>query len=63
MLNGEVSPWSPLTNGVEEGSVLEPILIIIYINDIDVGLNDLVFRFVDDPKTSNSMFTEDDRLK
>ncbi len=38
-----------------------PLLFIIYINDLDVGINNLISKFADDTKIRNSVLTEEDR--
>ena len=63
LVNGASSPWLPVASGVPQGSVLGPVLFIIYINDIDVGLNNFISKFADDTKIGNTIITDEDRIK
>ncbi len=42
-------------------SVLGPVLLIIYIYDIDIGLNSFIGKFPDDTKIGNSVVSDRDR--
>ena len=55
------SDWALVTSGVLQGSVLVLILFKIVINDIDVGLNNLIAKFADDTQMRNSMISDHDK--
>ncbi len=56
------SDWASVTSGVPQGSVLGPVLSIVYINGIDVGLTNFISKFADDTKIGNSIITDHDRM-
>ncbi|KAF2361543.1 Protein of unknown function DUF4817 [Trinorchestia longiramus] len=61
VIHDETSDPALVTSGVPEGSVLGPLLFIIYINNLDVGIISKINKFDDDTKLCHSAFTERDR--
>ena len=48
VLNGQESSWLPVKAGVQQGSILGPLLFLIYINDLPDGINSIAKLFADD---------------
>ena len=57
VLNGQTSEWRKINSGVPQGSVLRPLLFLIYINDLPEGLTSLCKIFADDTSLFSKVFT------
>jgi hypothetical protein len=56
MVNGAGSEWENVTSGIPQGSVLGPILFVIYINDLPDTVESDSYLFADDTKVLVSSF-------
>ena len=55
LINGMKSKWQNVTSGVPQGSVLGPLLFLVYINDIDIGITSRIAKFADDTKIGRNV--------
>ena len=49
-IRGSYSDWSPVTSGVPQGSILGPVMFLIYVNDIPDIITSTAKLFADDTK-------------
>ncbi|GFN95131.1 RNA-directed DNA polymerase from mobile element jockey [Plakobranchus ocellatus] len=60
VVNGEKSDLKPVTSGILQGSVLEPLMIVIFLYYLPELADSDVYLFADDTKIFNSMRSRSD---
>lgn len=62
VIRGTYSDWSPVTSGVPQGTILGPILYLIYINDMPDVVKWTIKLFADDTKIYRELTDPNDAL-
>ena len=60
-VDGEISNWKSVLSGVPQGSILGPILFLIYINDLEDDISSKVLKFADDTKVFRKFTNDTDK--
>jgi len=59
-IRGVLSDWVEVLSGVPHGSLLGPLLFLIYINDLEFGIDNWTFKFADDTKIFTRITDDND---
>ena len=60
IVDGEISNWKSVLSEVPQGSVLCPILLLMYINDLEDDISSKVLKFADDTKVFRKITNDTD---
>ena len=60
-INDSNSKWQDVTSGIPQGSVIGPLLFVVYINDLPDIVKSSVYLFADDTKIFNLVRDQNDR--
>ena len=59
-INGKKSEWQNVTSGIPQGSVLGPLLFLIYINDLPDGIMSTIYMYADNTKLYREIKSHED---
>ena len=60
-INNECSSWISVLSGIPQGSVLGPILFVLFINDLPDVVNSCIQLFADDAKIFDSVHLREEQ--
>ena len=63
MINGESSSWNDVNSGVPQGSVLGPVLIVLFINNLPDTIQSSLYILADDTKVFNLLIPSHEASK
>ena len=63
VVNGNLSSWASILSGIPQGSVLGPILFVVFINDLPDVVRSSVKIFADDTKLFRALRSSEDKVK
>ena len=61
VVNGFMSRWQLVRSGIPQGSILEPVLFNVFINDIDSGIEHTLSRLAGGTRLSSAVDTVEGR--
>ena len=61
IVDGEILNWKSVLSGVPQGSVLDTILFLIYINDLEEDISSKVLKFADDTQIFSKFANDTDK--
>ena len=61
-VNGQFSEWSDVSSGIPQGSVLGPVLFVIYINNLADSVISYIALYADDTKINRQIQLDSDTI-